>query len=237
MKNSQWVLHECVSVFVLMLILFSSPWLMAKDELTIIAAFVDLGAGEITLRGDFEIKPGKSGKGGGGDEIVVTLDGVPLNIVSRDFSQDPNEIVVDLPPNLEGTHRLAVCKEKDKECPKLEKHQEGNQIDVTIGFATGGGGAGEQGEQGEQGIQGVVGLPGTNGTNGTNGINCWDLNGNGVGDFPVEDVNADNQVDVNDCTGPQGPTGETGAPGSGAANPCSGDESLLLMAAVSTTKP
>jgi hypothetical protein len=45
------------------------------------------------------------------------------------------------------------------------------------------------------------------------GIACWDLNGNGVGDLPAEDINVDLVVDVNDCTGLQGPIGPQGPPG------------------------
>jgi hypothetical protein len=49
------------------------------------------------------------------------------------------------------------------------------------------------------------------------GIACWDLNGNGVGDLPAEDINVDLVVDVNDCTGAQGPQGLQGPPGPPAA--------------------
>ena len=68
---------------------------------------------------------------------------------------------------------------------------------------------GLQGLQGNSGPQGPQGDPGQQGPAGANGINCWDLNGNGIGD-PLEDINADLIVDVNDCTGLQGPPGPAG---------------------------
>ncbi|MCJ2556333.1 MAG: collagen-like protein [Candidatus Thermoplasmatota archaeon] len=78
------------------------------------------------------------------------------------------------------------------------------------------GAPGQEGEQGPQGPQGSVGLQGpdgTNGVDGADGIACWDLNGNGTGDIPAEDINGDLAVDVLDCTGLQGPQGNTGAQG------------------------
>ena len=76
--------------------------------------------------------------------------------------------------------------------------------------------AGEEGPQGPQGPQGNDGLQGPVGADGAvgpDGIECWDLNGNGAGDMPAEDINGDLVVDVNDCTGLQGPQGNTGAQG------------------------
>jgi octaheme c-type cytochrome (tetrathionate reductase family) len=52
---------------------------------------------------------------------------------------------------------------------------------------------------GKDGKDGTAGLDGTNGTDGTNGLNCWDLNANGVADFPDEDTNDDGVIDVYDC--------------------------------------
>ena len=125
MKNSRWALHDVMAIFVLM-ILFSSSWLMAKDAIMISSA--EIIGDVLTLSGAFEIKPGKSSKGGG-DQIVVTLDGEPLEILS----ESPDVIEALMPFSLaEGTHRVAVCEAKDKECPDLEKHQLGNQIDITI---------------------------------------------------------------------------------------------------------
>ena len=66
---------------------------------------------------------------------------------------------------------------------------------------------GPQGPQGDTGPQGSPGADGTNGSDGADGIACWDLNGNGVGDIPSEDVNGDMVVDVSDCTGSQGSPG------------------------------
>jgi hypothetical protein len=39
------------------------------------------------------------------------------------------------------------------------------------------------------------------------GFHCWDLNQNGVPDFPAEDRNNDSVIDVLDCQGPSGPAG------------------------------
>ena len=50
-----------------------------------------------------------------------------------------------------------------------------------------------------EGDDGDDGNPGPAGTDGSDGINCWDLNGNGVGDLPEEDLNGDGVVDVLDC--------------------------------------
>ena len=115
MKNSKWALHDSMAILVLMMILFSSPWLVAKDELMISNA--EVIGDVITLSGAFEIKPGKSSKGGG-DQIVVTLDGEVLEILF----ESPDVIEARLPSGLEErTHRVAVCEAKDKDCPDLEK--------------------------------------------------------------------------------------------------------------------
>jgi len=86
---------------------------------------------------------------------------------------------------------------------------------------------GSQGPQGEQGIPGVngtqgpQGIPGINGSQGprgqdgaagSNGLNCWDLNGNEIGD-PAEDKNSDTLFDALDCEGPQGIQGVKGNTG------------------------
>ncbi len=123
MKNSKWMLNDFMTIFVLMMILFSSPWLAAKGKLTI--SSVDVNGDMMTLFGEFE--PGPSKKSA---ELVVTLDGViPLDFILV----SDTEIEAMLPSGLVGTHRVAVCKAKDKECPNLERHQAGNQIDVTLG--------------------------------------------------------------------------------------------------------
>lgn len=74
---------------------------------------------------------------------------------------------------------------------------------------------GPQGLQGLQGLQGPQGAWGTNGTNGVDGIPCWDLNENGVGDLPDEDITGDGEVNVADCTGATGPQGPMGPSGNG----------------------
>ena len=72
---------------------------------------------------------------------------------------------------------------------------------------------GPQGLSGVNGTDGVDGVNGTDGVDGVNGIACWDLNGNGTGDIPAEDINGDLVVDVLDCTGPQGLQGDPGPQG------------------------
>jgi hypothetical protein len=77
---------------------------------------------------------------------------------------------------------------------------------------------GDIGPQGLQGLQGPAGTQGADGTDGNDGIACWDLNGNGVEDFPMEDINGDLAVNVADCTGltgSTGPQGPIGPPGNG----------------------
>ena len=72
---------------------------------------------------------------------------------------------------------------------------------------------GDTGAQGPTGADGADGLPGTDGAQGpggADGVACWDLNGNGVGDLPAEDINGDSVVDVLDCTGAVGPQGPPG---------------------------
>jgi hypothetical protein len=49
------------------------------------------------------------------------------------------------------------------------------------------------------GDDGNDGAAGPAGSDGSDGINCWDLNGTGVGDLPDEDLNGDGVVDVLDC--------------------------------------
>lgn len=67
------------------------------------------------------------------------------------------------------------------------------------------GAAGTKGDKGDTGDTGAPGTNGANGANGANGLDCWDLNGNGVGDLATEDLNGDLVVDVRDCTGLPGP--------------------------------
>jgi hypothetical protein len=54
------------------------------------------------------------------------------------------------------------------------------------------------------GCAGDDGAPGAGGSPGPDGISCWDLNENGVGDLPDEDINGDGVVDVLDCQPPPG---------------------------------
>lgn len=51
------------------------------------------------------------------------------------------------------------------------------------------------------GLAGCEGDDGKDGSPGPEGLSCWDLNENGVKDFPDEDTNGDGVIDVNDCRG------------------------------------
>lgn len=70
-----------------------------------------------------------------------------------------------------------------------------------------------EGPEGPAGADGQNGADGQDGADGADGINCWDLNGNGIGDI-AEDLNGDGIVDVLDCRGPEGPEGPEGPAGS-----------------------
>jgi len=59
--------------------------------------------------------------------------------------------------------------------------------------------SGCEGDDGTAGAAGATGAAGSDGTDGTDGVACWDLNQNGVGDLPDEDLNGDGVVDVLDC--------------------------------------
>ena len=52
---------------------------------------------------------------------------------------------------------------------------------------------------GSDGDRGPAGADGSDGADGSAGLNCWDLNENGIPDFPDEDTNGDGVIDVNDC--------------------------------------
>nr|WP_292965162.1 MULTISPECIES: hypothetical protein [unclassified Allomuricauda] len=82
---------------------------------------------------------------------------------------------------------------------------------LAIGFVSC---SGEDGEMGPQGPQGVAGADGADGLDGADGINCWDLNGNGIGDITEddsnEDINLDGVVDALDCQGMDGQDGVDG---------------------------
>jgi microcystin-dependent protein len=54
------------------------------------------------------------------------------------------------------------------------------------------------------------------------GLACWDLNENGIGDLPDEDINGDGVVNVSDCQGPPGEDGTDGAPGTDGADGADG---------------
>ena len=216
MKNSQWARHEFLSILVLMMILFSSSWLMAKDEIMINSA--EIVGDVLTLSGVFEIKPGKSSKGGG-DQIVVTLDGEPLEIVF----ESPDVIEALMPFSLaEGTHRVAVCEAKDKECPDLEKHQLGNQIDITIASGLTGpqgdpgptGDTGPSGPAGASGAQGPIGPSGPPGASGAQGpIGPSGPPGASGAQGPIGPSGPPGTSGTQGPIGPSGPPGVSGPPG------------------------
>lgn len=52
------------------------------------------------------------------------------------------------------------------------------------------------------GSDGDRGAAGAAGSDGDPGLSCWDLNGNGVPDFPEEDTNGDGVIDALDCRAP-----------------------------------
>ena len=56
--------------------------------------------------------------------------------------------------------------------------------------------AGCDGSDGAAGANGAAGAPGADGAD---GFSCWDLNQNGAGDLPDEDINSDGVVDTLDC--------------------------------------
>ncbi|MDH3417431.1 MAG: Ig-like domain-containing protein [Gammaproteobacteria bacterium] len=56
--------------------------------------------------------------------------------------------------------------------------------------------------EGDDGAAGAAGAAGPAGPPGSDGISCWDLNENGIGDLPDEDINGDGVVDVFDCQAP-----------------------------------
>jgi hypothetical protein len=68
---------------------------------------------------------------------------------------------------------------------------------------------GATGPSGPSGPTGATGASGPSGPSGPPGLNCWDLNGNGVPDFPEEDTNGDGTIDVNDCRCPECPCFDT----------------------------
>ena len=57
---------------------------------------------------------------------------------------------------------------------------------------------GETGTAGRDGVDGINGIDGQDGADGLDGRDCWDFNGNGIGDAE-EDTNGDGVVDVLDC--------------------------------------
>jgi octaheme c-type cytochrome (tetrathionate reductase family) len=58
---------------------------------------------------------------------------------------------------------------------------------------------GLSGCDGKDGPAGATGAAGQDGADGADGFSCWDLNQNGIGDLPDEDLNSDGVVDVLDC--------------------------------------
>jgi octaheme c-type cytochrome (tetrathionate reductase family) len=70
---------------------------------------------------------------------------------------------------------------------------------------------GSDGDRGPAGADGSDGVDGVDGSDGATGLSCWDLNENGVPDFPDEDTNGDGVIDVNDCRLALPPLGDADA--------------------------
>jgi len=60
-------------------------------------------------------------------------------------------------------------------------------------------------------IEDICPEPCVNGTDGKDGSNCWDIDGNGLCDLPIEDINDDGVCNQTDCIGLQGDDGMDGA--------------------------
>jgi len=54
--------------------------------------------------------------------------------------------------------------------------------------------------------------PGPQGEQGADGLSCWDLNADGIGDHPEEDINSDGNFDTLDCIGSPGQNGQDADP-------------------------
>ncbi len=80
---------------------------------------------------------------------------------------------------------------------KLLRHGYSPPVLLTLAIMASFGLSGCDGDDGAAGAAGVAGLVGGDGSA---GVNCWDLNQNGVGDLPDEDINNDGVVDVLDCS-------------------------------------
>ena len=72
-------------------------------------------------------------------------------------------------------------------------------VAVLLAFVVSFGLSGCEGDDGAPGADGAPGTAGLDGSDGSDGFSCWDLNENGVGDIPDEDINGDGVVDVADC--------------------------------------
>ncbi|MGI9238024.1 MAG: tetrathionate reductase family octaheme c-type cytochrome [Woeseiaceae bacterium] len=70
---------------------------------------------------------------------------------------------------------------------------------IALAFVAAFGLSGCDGDDGAAGANGATGAAGVDGTDGSDGFSCWDLNQNGVGDLPDEDLNGDGVVDTLDC--------------------------------------
>ncbi|MDH3615498.1 MAG: tetrathionate reductase family octaheme c-type cytochrome [Gammaproteobacteria bacterium] len=83
---------------------------------------------------------------------------------------------------------------------KLFRHGYSPPVFILLAFLASAGLSGCEGDDGSTGPAGVAGTDGSDGADGSDGINCWDLNQNGIGDLPDEDINGDGVVDVSDCS-------------------------------------
>lgn len=97
---------------------------------------------------------------------------------------------------------------------------------------------GEEGPMGEVGPPGPPGPPSNiQGPQGPAGINCWDANGNGIGDA-LEDINNDGEYSADDCqgsegyAGAQGPQGPQGPQGFSGARGPAGNVTMSIRSSV-----
>jgi octaheme c-type cytochrome (tetrathionate reductase family) len=82
---------------------------------------------------------------------------------------------------------------------KLFWHGYSPPVVILLAFLASVGLSGCEGDDGSTGPAGLTGADGSDGADGADGINCWDLDQDGVGDIPDEDVNGDGVVDTFDC--------------------------------------
>ena len=143
----------------------------------------------ITIHGkNFSITPTVWLPGGSGGQLAL------------DTTASTDDLIVAfLPPRLKpGSYVLIVSKGRST--------TDIFAVDVAIGVQGPAGERGADGAAGRDGKDGKDGAPGRDGAVGAVGLNCWDLNGDRLGN-PSEDRNGDGVINALDCQGPMGPAG------------------------------